>query len=83
MSHLNLDGDSLARLLARAGVDTVAVGSSGATVTAPGWEAHIERIDLSGEVRLGALALRITGVALGAAGLSVKFSIAGTSKNSG
>jgi len=75
MSHLNLDGDSLARLLARAGVDTAVVDSSGATVTAPGWEARVERVQVEATVRVGGLALRVTGVEFTDEGVGVRFTI--------
>jgi hypothetical protein len=74
MSQVQVDAETLGRLLGRVGA-TVAVGDGGATVTAPGWEARIERLDLGGVVRLGGIALRVGGVRLGADGVVVTFGV--------
>lgn len=76
MSHLQLDGDTLKRLLAQAGVTAVEVGSAGATLAAAGWEARVERLQVEGTVRVGALALRVSGVEFGGDGVEVRFSVA-------
>ena len=54
MSHLQLDGDTLGRLLARAGV-TVSVDGRGVALGGAGWEAVVERLQVEATVRGAAL----------------------------
>jgi len=75
MSHLHLDADGLARLLARAGVTKVEVDGGGVGVTAAGWEARVERLELEGTVTVGGVVLRVTGVEIGGEGVGVRFRV--------
>ena len=75
MSHLQLDGETLARLLAQAGVSGVQVDGGGAALTASGWQAHVEKLQLEATVRVAGIALRVTGVQFGADGVGVRFSV--------
>ena len=75
MSHLQLDGDGLARLLARSGVTKVDVDGGGATIAAPGWDARVERLQVEGTVRVGGITLRVMGVEFGGDGVGVRFTV--------
>lgn len=75
MSHLQLDGETLARLLAQAGVSGVQVDGGGASLTASAWKARVERLDVEATVRVGGIALRVNGVQFGADGVGVRFSV--------
>ena len=74
MSHLQLDGDTLGRLLARAGV-TVSVDGRGVALGGAGWEAVVERLQVEATVRVGGIGLRVTGVEIGGEGVGVGFRV--------